>query len=646
MKLFEPGKIGTMELKNRILMAPMGIGALAEPDGRLSERAIEYYTARARGGAGMIITGFTFVDVEIEKKMEKGLGVFVRADHPVHIQPFSELADAVHDFGARLCVQLTAGLGRVAYGGVMRGGHARAPSPSPCFWNPKFTAKALTAEEVEGLVRAFSMTALYLKLAGVDAVQLHGHEGYLLDQFQTALWNRRTDQYGGDLDRRLAFPLEAVRAIKSRAGKDFPVIYRYGLVHHIEGGRELPESLEMARRFEAAGVDALEADAGCYETWYWPHPPATQPRGCMADMAEAVRKVVNIPVIAVGKLGYPGLAESVLQDGKADFVCLGRALLADPEWPAKVKAGRRDEIRPCIGDHTGCLGRIFQGKSLSCTVNPAAGNERGLAVVPAEKPRSVLVIGGGPAGMEAAVTAARRGHHVRLWERRGELGGMLVPASVPEFKRDLRDLIAYLAGELHRRGVEVRLGTDASPAAVEGAGADAVVVATGARPAIPELPGREKKRVVTALDLLWKKEVAGGDVLVIGGGLVGCETALYLAGMGKRVSIVEILDRVCRDENPANRQHLVKLLADAGVRIFENASVSELTDEGGFVSAGGESRMVKADTVVTAVGMSAESALYDSLKDRLPEVYRVGDCVRPRRVMEAIWEGYRTARLI
>ncbi|MBW1817191.1 MAG: FAD-dependent oxidoreductase [Deltaproteobacteria bacterium] len=646
MKLFEPGHIGGLQLKNRIIMAPMGIGALAEPDGRLSRRAIDYYTARAKGGAGMIITGLTCVDVEIEKKVEKGFGTFARADHPIHINPLSELADAVHDYGAKLCVQLTAGMGRVAYGTLPREGHAVAPSETPCFWAPKFNARELTTREVEGLVRAFSVAALYLKVAGVDAVQLHGHEGYLMDQFQSALWNRRTDKYGGDLEGRLAFPLEAIRAIKARAGEDFPVIYRYGLVHHVEGGRELPESLEMARQFEAAGVDALEADAGCYETWYWAHPPTYQPPGCMVDMAEAVKEAVNIPVISVGKLGYPDLAESVLREGKADFVCLGRALLADPDWPNKIREGRREEVRPCIGDHTGCLGRVFQGKSLSCTVNPAAGNERAFALRPTESPRSVLVVGGGPGGMQAAMAAAERGHRVQLWERSDRLGGTLIPASVPEFKRDLRDLAAYLSREVYRSGVGVLLEREADAGQIESAGADAVIVATGARPVMPEVAGADTNRITTALDLLRGQSVAGDDVLIIGGGLVGCETALYLAQSGRRVTVVEMLDLICKGEHKANRQHLVKLLSDTGVEVLTGSKVSEITADGGVVATGDEREMIKADTIIMAAGMRPENTLYESLTERLPEVHRVGDCVKPRRVMEAIWEGYRVARLI
>ncbi len=646
MRLFETGRIGKLEIKNRILMAPMGIGALAEPDGRLSERAIDYYRARAQGGVGMIITGMTCVDVEVEKKAEEGLGVFTRVDSPIHIGRLAELVEAVHDYGAKLCVQLTAGVGRVGFGDILYKGHAVAPSPGSCFWNPRIKARALTTGEVERLVRAFARAALFLRAAGVDGVELHGHEGYLLDQFQSALWNQRSDKYGGDLEGRLRFPLEVIHAIKATLGHGFPVIYRFGLVHHIKGGREMEESLEMARRFESGGADALEVDAGCYETWYWAHPPTYQPPGCMVDMAEKVKEVVNIPVIAVGKLGYPELAERVLKEKKADFISLGRALLADPEWPEKVKDKRFQEIRPCIGDHTGCLSRIFRGKYLSCTVNPEAGMERAFALRPATKRKSVLIIGGGPAGMQGAVVAARRGHRVSLWEKRDRLGGNLIPASVPAFKKDLRTLVDYLSTQVRTWGVEVRLGKEATRDGVEEADPDVVVVAAGAVPLVPQIPGREKLRLCTAVDLYLGHGEAGEEVVVIGGGAVGCEGAVYLARMGKRVSIVEIMGRICRGENGANRQHLMKMLAGEGVTVFTRSRVEEITERGVVLKGQGGDGEIRADSVVVAAGLKPESMLIEQLKGLPFDVYAVGDCVRPGRVMQAIWEGFRTARLI
>lgn len=646
MKLFEPGKIGRLSIKNRIVMAPMGIGALAEPDGRLSRRAIDYYVARAKGGVGLITTGVTCVDSKIEVKTEDGLGMLTRLDSPIHIGPLSELVDAVHDYGAKLSVQLTAGMGRVAFGDGLRKGLVVAPSPLPCFWNPRIIARQLTTEEVEKLVRAFGVSAAFAKAAGVDAIELHGHEGYLLDQFQSKLWNMRTDKYGGDFESRLRFPLEVIQTIKSRAGQDFPLIYRYGITHYLDGGRGIEESLEMAKRFEEAGIDALHVDAGCYETWYWAHPPVYQQRGCMVNMAEMIKKVVRIPVIAVGKLGYPGLAEGVLQQDKADFICLGRALLADPEWPNKVKKGKIDDIRPCIGDHAGCLDRVLNGKYISCAVNPRTGLERGFAIKLGPKAKSVLVIGGGPAGMEAAIVAAQRGHKVSLWEKNSQLGGNLIPASVPEFKKDLKDFTSYLSTQVNKLGVYLRLGRDATATMVKEANPDVVIVATGGIFIIPEIPGVNKNKVITAVDLLLGKKEAEEKVLVLGGGLIGCETGIYLAQRGRKVTIVEALQSIFREANRANSQQMFRMIADHNVKVLLSTNVREITDRGAIITHANKQGEEEADTIVIAIGLDAKSNLYEELEGKVAELYAIGDCVKPGMILEAIWGGYRIARLI
>ncbi len=648
MKLFEPGRIGKLNVKNRIMMAPMGLGgALVEPDGRLSQQAIDYYTARARGGTGLIVTGLAYVSREIEKLPDTPFMHRFTVDNRMYIARLNQLADAVHDYGTKIAVQLTAGVGRVAGAAFAREGGAVAPSALPCFWDPSITARALTTEEVERLVQTFEVAARVVSSAGIDAVELHGHEGYLFDQFKTALWNRRTDKYGGDLEGRLRFSLEVIEAIKRGAGDDFPIIYRFGLKHYLDGGREVEEGLEIARRLEAAGVAALDVDAGCYETWYWAHPPTFQPPGCMVDMAEMARKVVNIPVIAVGKLGYPELAERVLQEGKADFIMLGRALLADPDWANKVKGGRLDDICPCIGCHEGCFARIGAGKYLSCAVNPTTGMERELTIKPAEKKKSVLVVGGGPSGMEAARIAALRGHKVTLWEKDNALGGNLIPAATPDFKQDYRKLIDYLSIQIEKLGVATELKKEATLEQIQKMEPEVVFIATGSTPIIPEIPGTEKEKVATATDVLLDRKQAGESVAVIGGGLVGCETALHLAQKGKKVTIVEILDSVARDMFPANRMHLLKMLADTNVKILTETSVAEIMDDNVvLVDKYGRKNKLENDTVVLALGLKSNRRLEEALKDKVSEIYVIGDCVEPRKVINAIWEGFRFARLI
>jgi len=646
MKLFEPGRIGGLSIKNRIVMAPMGLGFI-EPDGRLSQRGIDCYVARAKGGTGLIITSAARVNREIEILPIKPFVYHLMADSNIYIASFNQLAEAVHDYGAKVAVQLSIGQGRVAESVLLRSVGAVAPSALPCFWDPTITARALSTEEIERLVQAFEFGAEVVRSAGIDAVELHAHEGYLFDQFQTALWNMRTDKYGGNIENRLRFTMEVIAAIKRGAGTDFPIIYRFGLTHYLEGGREIAEGLEIARRLEAAGVDAFDVDAGCYETWYWPHPTTYQPPGLMVDLAEMVKKVVNVPVIAVGKVGYPELAERVVEEGKADFIALGRALLADPEWPNKVKEGRLEDVRPCVGDNEGCLSRLLEAKHISCAVNPSTGMEREFAIKPAERKKNVLVVGGGPGGMEAARIAALRSHKVTLWEKGHALGGNLIPASVPDFKQDYKDLITYLSTQLRKVGVTVELRKEATPELIQKMKPDVVIVATGATSFIPDIPGVKEMKVVTAVDLLLGKKEAQKSVVVVGGGHIGCETALYLSQKGNKVTVVEILDTVARDMFTSNRMYLLKLLADANVKILTDIIVSEIIDQGiTIVDKYGRRSTLSADTVVLAVGLEPDRKLLEALADKVPELYAIGDCAGPRKLLNAIREGFRTACLI
>jgi 2-enoate reductase len=653
-KLFEPVQIGKVQIRNRIAMAPMGVTGLVGPDGILTQRVIDYYSERAYGGVGLIITGLTKAEEKVETKFLLPMVSYVSA------YSFGELAEAVHYYESKLFVQLTPGVGRVmptAY--IDRGNNPVAPSAIQAYWKPSMTTKALTIKEVEELVRAMGTAAGMLKDLGIDGVELHGHEGYLLDEFTTSIWNKRKDKYGGDLKERLTFPMEIVNAIKDKAGRDFPVIYRFGLKHYmkdlhsgalkgedyVEAGRNIKEGLEMAKLLEKAGVDALHVDAGCYESYYWPHPPIYQEYGCMVDMAEMVKNVVKIPVIAVGKLDIPELAEMVLKEGKADIVALGRALLADPHWPKKVRERKIEDIRPCIGCHDGCLGREDQRKPLSCATNPATGRERLYEIVSSSKPRKVLIAGGGIAGMEAARVAAIKGDDVTLFEKSEILGGHLIAASVPDFKQSVKRLLDWYRSQLIGLRVEVKLNTEVTPELVKNERPEKVVVATGSTPIISSIPGIEKRLLNTAIDLLLGKRRAGNTIVMIGGGLIGCETGLWLARQGKRVIIVEMLPEVTMGIYHANSTMLLDMLALNKVEIMTNTTLEEIKEQEVIViDKSFKKTIIKCDTVALALGLEPRRELYESLMGEFAELYAIGDCKKPGKMLNAIWDGYNIGR--
>ena len=657
-RLFEPIKIGEVEIKNRIAMAPMGIGGLLNLDGSPGPRALDYYLERARGGVGLIITSV----FKVENEVEPFRGVMQLVSRQALV-PFAELAEAVHSLGTKIFVQLTAGFGRVM-GRIRLEGQPVSASAIPYYWDPSQTCRELKTEEVEQLVKAFGRAAEVLADAGIDGIELHAHEGYLFDQFATALWNRRKDKYGGSMEGRLQLAFEVLREIKGRAGQNFPVQYRFGLKHYvkalnsgalpgepfIEAGRDIEEGLQMAQKLEAAGFDSLHVDAGCYDSWYWPHPPVYQQPGFMVNMAAAVKKAVKIPVIGVGKLGLPELAEKVIAEGKADMVAIGKALLTDPFWVKKVEEGNVEHIRPCIGCHDGCMGRLMKGRPLSCAVNPATGRERFYRLERAERPRKVLVIGGGPAGLEAARVASLRGHQVVLYEKANSLGGHLLEASVPDFKKDLARLLDWYKKELEDLNLEIKTGFEVNAAGVKKENPEVTILAAGSIPIVPDIPGMEKEIVSTAIDLLLGKKKAGEKVLVLGGGLIGCETALWLARQGKKVTIVELLHDLLIAGIPVqhmNRLMLLDMLKFYKVNVFTDTSLAEVTEEGAIVMDRDFGRRnLPADTVVIAAGLKPEQELYRALQGQTPNLFLIGDSRKAQNIMNSVWDAYEVARMI
>jgi 2-enoate reductase len=653
-KLFEPLALGKALIENRVAMAAMSISGLVDSQGGFSQQAIDYYAERAFGGVGLILTGATKV-TDIEPRFGS---LFVSRETS---SSFSDLAEVVHDYGSKIFAQLTPGYGRNLQKKLIDSGFKPvSPSANPSYWRPDVTTRELTIGEIKEIVNAFGNAAEVLKAANVDGIELQGYGGYLLDEFTTAIWNKRKDKYGGPLENRLRFPIEMLNAIKEKAGRDFPVIYRYSVKHYMKGsrkpaighedfveaGRDIDEGLKMAKLLEKAGFDAIHVNAGCYDSWYWAYPPGYQRHGGLIEMAAKVKKCVKIPVIAVGRIDIPELAEKVLKERKADMVAIGRSLLADPHWLKKVREGKVEEIRPCIGCNDGCMYRIVvERKPLSCSVNPLVGKERLYGVEPLKQPKKLLIAGGGIAGMEAARVATLKGYEVILCEKTQELGGHVIAGSVPDFKQDIRRLLVWYRRQLEKLGVEVRLQAEVTAKLIRDEKPDRIIVATGSKPASLRVLGIEKPIVVSSIDLLLGKKEAGKSVAVIGGGLVGCEISLWLANLGKKIKIVELLADMANGSTfYANRDMMLDLLKEKEVEFIINSKLDEVMDEGiSIVDKNLTRRTIRCDTVVLASGLEPERELYESLLGEETEFLVIGDCKEPRKIRNAIWDGYHIA---
>jgi len=512
------------------------------------------------------------------------------------------------------------------------GGGTEMISPSAIIKRRGFHhTRALTIEEIREIIAQFGESAGRAREAGCDGIEMHAGMGYLINQFLSPITNDRRDEYGGSPENRLRFLLNIVSEVRANAGKDFVCFCRISADEFMEGGLTLTETTEIAKTLKNAGIHCLNVQVGWHESPV-PLVQSCVPPGAYTYLAEEIKKAAQIPVVTAYRVNSPRIAEDIICQGKADLVGMARALLADPELPRKAKEGRVDEIRPCIACCR-CLDRVMNLESVYCSVNPRLGRETEWHLALAPQPRKVLVVGGGPAGMVAASTAAHRGHKVTLLEKESKLGGQLNFASLPPYKREIEDYRKYLEGGLRRSGVEVKLNTTLE---LRGEEIDAVIVATGAQPLIPEIAGIE--RCVTALEVLKGKET-GKEVLIIGGGMIGCEVAEYLRNKNKRVVILEMLGRIGADIGPATRWVILGRLRSAGVRIETKAKVVAVTESGVKAEREGKEEEFAADTVVLAAGMvpaNETSGKLEALK-----VYRVGDCVSPRRIKEAVEEGMR-----
>ena len=725
--LFSPIKINKLTIKNRIVMAPMGNIDMCEETGRPNDMMLQYFFARAKGACGLLTTGLVPVSHGIDSTVTEldGLTYFPRIDRSRTVMPgWRDLAQGVHAHGSRIFVQLTAGLGRVGNPQCLLTQKKLPVSASflPNYYIPAIPCMRLSDRKLRRIVTNISQAAADAHAMGIDGVYLHGHEGYLIEQLSNPAFNHRKLGRYADWRR---FGLDMVAEIRRRVGPDYPIMYRIDLSLALEetydeetlgstylgrmrGGRTVEQTLSYMEELVAAGVDVFDVDLGCYDNWWMPHPPASMPAGCFVPVARAVRERfaadgvrsnagLPVPVVAVGKLGYPDVAERALREGSCDMVMLGRPLLADPEWPNKAFAGRVADIRPCIGCQEGCLNEFVEGGHPQCAVNPRCSFEHLMPESPAptKSPKRVAVVGAGPAGMVCALAASRRGHAVTLIDASDKLGGKLVAAGAARIKFDIENYRVYLERQVRKQADEgnltLELGHAATKDALAAARYDAIVCAAGAHEATPPIPGLSELvdagLAVPATRLLREPELLGQarSVTVIGGGAVGCEVAQWLAVERNvsHVSVVEMLPHMMQGTCTANRGHLLHALAGHGVRLLNMTRVERAEQTLGdtllhvsrnrhknvpdpYVSwtpilpenvvnplapkVGDDwhEEVIASDLVVIACGGQADDSLFYELQQThaAPELRNIGDGFAPGRVLEAVRAAYRVGTTI
>jgi 2,4-dienoyl-CoA reductase-like NADH-dependent reductase (Old Yellow Enzyme family)/thioredoxin reductase len=679
--LLSPGTIGALKLKNRIILSAHST-SLAEPSGEVSDSQVAYFARRARGGVGLVISEICSTATDVDTL--RILPLTLRADGARFIPGLARLAEAIHQNGAMAAVQMTAGGGSQAGGGPWTsGGQVQAVSPSgvPALGRHKHASqpRVLTIPEIKRIVDVFGLSAANVKQAGFDMIEMHAHGGYLIAQFMSPYFNKRTDEYGGSLDNRCRFLLEIVGSIRQAVGSDFPLTVKWSIEDFLPGGWDLDQSKALAKKLELAGINGLGISSGVHGSFKLPAvPPYVYPKGAFLHYAEAIKKVVRIPVYTPGRLDDPFLAEKALEENKTDFVALARGLIADPDWPQKVADGRIKEIRPCLACSECRQNVVIKGMPIRCSVNAWAGREQELELIaPAGNKKKVLIIGAGPAGLEAARVASLRGHQVVLCEKYGRPGGVMALAGV--HNEQITAFVGWLVAQTKRLPIQMRMRTEVTPALVEEIKPDAVIFSGGGAFVTPNVTGVDKDNVYSASDLLklmrgvpvkkgWLLKagslfawwaitpamvnrmlrsniIVKKKVVVIGGQFPGCSLALLLASKGKKVTMIEESDEYGKDMESLTMAFFNSEVQAGKITVLTSAKVAEIAKGGVVVvDAKGNKSLVEAGTVLLALDLApSASDLPGKLKGKVKELYTIGDAKSFQRIKNAVSEGYVTA---
>lgn len=629
--LFKPVKINKMELENRLIVSPM-VTCFAKEDGKVTEQYVEYVREKAKGGWGMIINE-AHAAIESGKAFDKFFGLY--SDDQIEGQ--KELVAAAHEQGVKIAVQLVHA-GRQS---LYTGAPLVAPSPIADPTSP-VTPNELTLEEIREIIESFGDAALRAKKAGYDAVEIHGAHGYLIQEFTSQYSNKRTDEYGGDLSGRAKFSLDIIRNIRSKVGDDYPLIYRMSTDEYLPNGEglKLPDSLALATMYEKAGIDALHSSIGNYTTIHYMLPPAAVMHGESQDLSEELKKVVSIPIINVGRYNDPYIANAAIKAGRCDMVTMGRQSLADPFFPAKVKAGKVKDIRHCIGCQIGCVENLYKCSPIHCTVNPRVGYEYQFPAKQKEGGKKVVVIGGGVGGMQAAITAAEQGHDVSLYEKEDKLGGQWNLAAMPPYKQELATLVTYQKGQLEKNHVKIHLNSELTAEDILALKPDHVVLATGASPMMPPIKGIDGANVITSTDILTGRKSVKENAAVIGGGEVGTETAAFIASTNRRASVFEMTGELCAKTEGSVKHFLFEYLENKEVNTYTNTKVLELKDHAVVIEKDGKEEEIGGFTdIVIAVGGKSENPLEEKLSGKAA-LSVIGDARSVRQGINAVHEGY------